>query len=198
MCPLFLNREIWAANRNPLNNSFSSTTMTQEECFQLGKITKPFGYKGQVVFFLDVDCPDDYQGLDAVFVEVKNSLVPYFIKEIKINGNKAVVTFEETTPDEAAALVGCRLFLPLAMLPKLDGNRFYFHEIIGWKVIDQEKGDIGTIASVIDYPAQALFQIMNNDKEILIPVIDQVIKKVDREKKIIFIEAPNGLIDLYL
>lgn len=172
--------------------------MTKEECFRLGKITKPFGYKGQVVFFLDVDEPDDYAGLDAVFVEVKGSLVPYFIKEIKINGNKATVTFEEISPDEALSLVGCALYLPLKMLPKLTGNKFYYHEVIGWQVIDNEKGDIGTIASVIDYPAQALFQIMKNDKEILIPIIDPVIKKVDRDKKIMYIEAPNGLIDLYL
>lgn len=172
--------------------------MTKEECYQLGKITKPFGYKGQVVFFLDVDQPYDYTGLDAVFVEIKNALVPYFIKEMKINGNKATVTFEDISPDQALSLVGCNLFLPLEMLPKLDGNKFYFHEVIGWTVIDSEKGDIGTIASVIDYPAQALFQIMKNDKEILVPIIDQVINKVDRKEKKIYITAPNGLIDLYL
>jgi len=172
--------------------------MTKEECYLLGKITKPFGFKGQVIFFLDVDTPDDYAGLDAVFVEVKGSLVPYFIKEIKINGNKATVSFEEISPDEARALVGCSLYLPLSMLPKLTGNKFYFHEIIGWKVVDSVKGDIGTIASVIDFPAQPLFQIMKNDKEILVPIIDQVIKKVDRDTKTMYIEAPNGLIDLYL
>lgn len=172
--------------------------MTQEECYQLGKITKPFGYKGQMVFFLDVDTPEDYEGLDAVFVEVKGALIPYFIKEMNINGNKAVVTFEDLKAEEAQALTGCCLFLPLAMLPKLDGNRFYYHEVIGWRVVDAEKGDIGTIASVVDYPAQALFQIMKNDKEILIPIIDEVIKKVDRTEKTIYIEAPNGLIDLYL
>ncbi len=172
--------------------------MTQNECFRLGKITKPFGFKGQVIFFLDVDCPEDYAELDSVFVEVKGSLVPYFIEDIAINGNKATVTFEELTPQEAQSLVGCDLYLPLDVLPKLDGNRFYYHEVIGWHVVDSEKGDIGTIASVIDYPAQALFQIMKNDKEILIPVIDQVINLVDRDKKTIFITAPNGLIDLYL
>lgn len=172
--------------------------MTQEECFQLGKITKPFGYKGQVVFFLDVDSPDDYSGLDAVFVEVKGSLIPYFIKEININGNKAIVTFEDLGAEEAQALVGNRLFLPLEMLPKLTGNKFYFHEIIGWRVVDSEKGDIGTIQSVIEFPAQPLFQIMKNGIEILIPIIDPVIKKVDRKEKIIHIETPNGLIDLYI
>lgn len=172
--------------------------MTQNECYQLGKITKPFGYKGQMVFFLDVDTPEDYENLDSVFVEVKGALVPYFIKELNLNGNKAIVTFEDLTPAEAQALTGCKLFLPLDLLPKLDGNRFYYHEVIGWRVIDAEKGDIGTIASVIDYPAQALFQIMKNGKEILIPIIDEVIKRVDREEKKIHIEAPNGLIDLYL
>lgn len=175
-----------------------SNLMTTDECFRLGKITKPFGFKGQVIFFLDVDSPDDYAELDSVFVEVKGSLVPYFIDDIVINGNKATVTFEELTPQEATALVGCDLYLPLDILPKLDGNRFYYHEVIGWRVIDSVKGDIGTIASVIDYPAQALFQIMKNDKEILIPIIDQVIDNVDREEKTMYITAPNGLIDLYL
>lgn len=172
--------------------------MQESQCFQLGKITKPFGFKGQVVFFLDVDCPDDYAELDSVFVKIKGQLIPYFIKELKINGNKAIVTFEDLSADDALALVGCELYLPLDLLPELTGNRFYFHEVIGWHVIDKEKGDIGTIASVIDFPAQPLFQIMQNDKEILIPVIDPVINKVSRDEKAIYITAPNGLIDLYI
>lgn len=172
--------------------------MLQKDCYQLGKITKPFGFKGQVIFFLDVDTPEDYATLDSVFVEVKGVLIPYFIKEISINGNKATVTFEDLSPAEAQALVGCNLYLPLDLLPKLTGNKFYYHEIIGWNVVDSEKGDIGTIKSVIDFPAQPLFQIFKNDTEILIPIIDPVINKVDRDKKTIFITAPNGLIDLYL
>ena len=172
--------------------------MTKEECYQLGRITKPFGFKGQVVFFLDVDCPDDYVELDSVFVEQKGMLVPYFIQEIAISGNKAVVTFEDLTPQEAQALVGHDLFLPLDLLPKLTGNQFYFHEVIGFEVIDETHGNIGTIQSVIDYPAQPLFQIMKNGVEILIPIVDPVIKNVDREKRIIEICAPNGLIELYL
>lgn len=172
--------------------------MTKDECYRLGRITKPFGYKGQMVLFLDVDCPDDYAGLDSAFVETKNGLVPHFFKIDNINGNKAVATFEELTPEQAATLAGHDLYLPLDLLPKLTGNQFYFHEVKGFHVVDDEHGDIGTIHSIIEYPAQPLFQIMKNDTEILIPVIDQVIKKVDRESKTIFISAPNGLIDLYL
>lgn len=176
----------------------STPTMTKDECYRLGKITKPFGYKGQVVFFLDVDSPEDYAGLDSVFVEVKGTLVPYFLSELKLNGDKAVVLFEDLSADEALALVGCNLYLPLSLLPELTGNHFYFHEVKGWQVVDREKGNIGYIGSILEYPAQPIFQIFQNETEILIPVVDEVIEKVDREEKIMYIKAPNGLIDLYL
>lgn len=172
--------------------------MTKEECYQLGKITKPFGFKGQVVMFLDVDCPDDYAELDSAFIDIKGNLVPYFFKIENINGNKAIATFEELKPEEAQALVGHEMYLPLDMLPKLTGNQFYFHEVVGFRVIDEEHGDIGVIQSIIEYPAQPLFQIDKDGTEILIPVIDPVIKNVNRMLKTITIDAPAGLIDLYL
>ena len=172
--------------------------MTKEECYQLGKITKPFGFKGQVVMFLDVDCPDDYAELDSAFIDIKGNLVPYFFKIENINGNKAIATFEELKPEEAQALVGHEMYLPLDMLPKLTGNQFYFHEVVGFRVIDEEHGDIGVIQSIIEYPAQPLFQIDKDGTEILIPVIDPVIKSVNRMLKTITIDAPAGLIDLYL
>ncbi len=172
--------------------------MTTDECYRLGNITKPFGYKGQMVFYLDVDSPQDYADLDSAFVETKTGLVPYFFKVDNINGNKAIVTFEDLTPDEAHALAGHDLYLPLDLLPKLTGNQFYFHEVTGFRVIDSQHGDIGTLQSIIEYPAQPLFQINKDGIEILIPVIDPVIKQVDRENKTLYLEAPNGLIDLYL
>lgn len=172
--------------------------MTKDECYYLGRVTKPFGFKGEMVLFLDVDSPDDYATLDSVFVEMKNGLVPYFIKSLRINGNKAVAMFEDLTAEQAAALAGHDMYLPLDLLPKLTGNQFYFHEVKGFRVVDDQYGDVGVIESIIEYPAQPLFQIMNGTTEILIPVIDQVIKEVDRDNKTIYISAPNGLIDLYM
>lgn len=172
--------------------------MNTEDCFYLGRVTKPWGVKGQMVLFLDVDRPEDYAGLDSAFVEVKGRLVPHFFRIDSLNGNKAVVTFEEIGPDQAAALAGHDLYLPLELLPKLEGNKFYFHEVVGFRVIDDEKGDIGTLEQVIEYPAQPLFQVMKNGTEVLIPVIDEVVKKVDREQKTLYVSAPKGLIDLYL
>jgi len=51
---------------------------------------------------------------------------------------------------------------------------------------------------VLEYPNQALFQVFRDGKEILIPIQDEIITAVNREKKQILIDAPEGLIDLYL
>ena len=140
----------------------------------------------------------DYAEMDSVFIEIGGKLLPYFIESINIKGNKAVVRFEDLSAEESTKLIGKNLFLPLSILPKLTGKKFYFHEIINFAVVDAKKGNIGNIASVIDYPAQPLFQIMNGTTEILIPILDQIIDKVDRENKTIYIVAPEGLIDIYL
>ena len=172
--------------------------MDIKDCYCLGRVTKPWGVKGQMALFLDVDTPEEYATLDSAFVEQKGQLVPCFFRIDQLAGNRAVVTFEDLTPDQAAALAGHELYLPLDLLPKLTGNKFYFHEVIGFRMVDDEWGDIGTVDSVIEYPAQPLFSVMKNGTEVLIPVIDQVIKEVDRENKTIRIAAPKGLIDLYL
>ena len=172
--------------------------METKDCFYLGKVTKPWGVKGQMALYLDVDTPEDYADLDSAFVEVKGQLVPYFFHVDQLNGNRAVVTFEELTPEQSQALAGHELYLPLDVLPKLEGNKFYFHEVVGFRVVDSVYGDIGVLQQVLDYPAQPLFQIDKNGTEILVPVIDQVIDNVDRTLKTIFITAPKGLIELYM
>jgi 16S rRNA processing protein RimM len=172
--------------------------MKIDDCFYLGRISKPWGVKGQVQLFLDVDSPEEYSELDSAFVEIKGQLVPHFFHIDQLNGNRAVVTFDELSSDEALALVGRELYLPLDLLPKLEGNRFYYHEVVGFRVVDSVHGDIGILDQVLEYPAQPLFRVLKNGTEILIPVIDQVIDRVDRVLKTIFITAPNGLIELYL
>ena len=100
--------------------------------------------------------------------------------------------------DEADAIAKSGIYLPLELLPKLKGNQFYFHEVIGFTVVDANYGKIGVVTRINDATAQPLFEIQQGDKEILIPLIDDFIKKVDRQHKEIQVKTPEGLIDLYL
>ena len=173
--------------------------MAHKDYFYLGIITKPFGYKGQLFVYLDTDQPEKYCSLDAVFMEIDGDMVPFMIEDIQLrNGNTAVVKFTDIDGDEAKSLIKSELYLPLSMLPPLTGNKFYYHEVIGFTVIDKEKGNIGICQDFIEVSQQPIMQIDFDGKEILIPAVDEFLKEVDREQKTIHIEAPDGLIDIYL
>lgn len=86
----------------------------------------------------------------------------------------------------------------MSQLPKLGENQFYYHEIIDYRAVDETHGEIGSIKFVNDQTMQALFFIDFNGKEIIIPVNDRFIQKVDKEEKTIYFKTPEGLIDMYL
>lgn len=174
--------------------------MTKEECFYLGKVVGKFSFKGEVLIKLDTDEPELYTEMESVFIDYNDNLVPFFIDSSSLHKSTLLrAKFEDIdTEEDAEDLVGAELYLPLDLLPELEEGKFYFHEIIGFDVEDFEHGNIGQIVSINDSTAQALFEIKNGDKEILVPMNDEFIEKVDKENKTIHIKTPEGLIDLYL
>jgi 16S rRNA processing protein RimM len=173
--------------------------MTKNECFNLGYIARRVGNHGELAFILDVDDPSRYQKLESVFVELNNSLVPFFIKKLQLRGNTATVTIEGIdTIDRAEELIKKGLYLPLSFLPPLKGKQFYFHELPGFTVIDKNYGEIGIVKEVLNFPQQAIFSIMKGEQEILIPAKEEFILNIDRINKRIELNAPEGLIDIYI
>jgi 16S rRNA processing protein RimM len=173
--------------------------MTKNDCFNLGYISKRSGNHGELTFVLDVDDPSRYSKLNSVFIDVNNSLVPFFIKRILIRNANATVQLEGIdTIDKAEELLKCGLYLPLTSLPPLSGKKFYFHEMPGYTVTDKQHGDIGVVQEVMDFPQQAIFKIKMNQHEILVPAKEEFIVRIDRNKKHLEIDAPDGLIDLYI
>ena len=117
-----------------------------KDFFYLGLITKPFGYKGQAFVYLDTDQPERYSQLDSVFLNIDDEMLPYMIEEIQLRGsNQAVVKFVDVDGEEIKSLMKVEMYLPMSALPPLTGNKFYFHEVIGFSVIDEIKGNIGKI-----------------------------------------------------
>lgn len=174
--------------------------MRKDDCFYLGKIAKKFSFKGEVLIYLDTDEPELYENMESVFVEFNKNLVPFFIENSSLHKNDFLkVKFEDVdTEADADEIMGCEIYLPISMLPKLEGNKFYFHEVIGFEIEDQRLGVFGKIVSINDTAAQPLFEVINGDVEILIPMIDQFLVKVDRENKKIVMNLPEGLIEMYL
>lgn len=174
--------------------------MNKADCFHLGYVAKLHGYKGEVSLFLDVTNPTDYASLDAVFIDINDQLTPFFVESLKLkNKGFAAVKFEGVnTENDARLLLRKGIYLPAEILPELEGTEFYDHEIVGYKVYDTNYGYIGIMQQVIDLSSNPLFQILKDDVEVLVPIIEGVVQKVNRDEKTMEITAPPGLIELYL
>jgi len=178
----------------------TSIVMEKKDCFYLGKIVKKYSYKGELLAKLDTDEPELYENLESVLIELRGNLVPFFIEASQFHKSELLrIKFEDVSNEQDAdTLIKCGLYLPLEFLPKLDDDKFYYHEIIGFQVEDKVHGNIGIIKSINDSTAQSLFEIDKDGTEILIPMNDEFITKIDKPNQTIFIETPEGLVDLYL
>lgn len=174
--------------------------MQKSECFSLGKITKTHALKGEVIIFLDVDTPEDYSGLEAIFLEIKGQLVPYIIEELQLKGRKSILKLEDINSIEAAeAIINAPVWLPLSALPALKGNQFYYHDVIGYEIHDVASGTrIGALRAIYESTGQDLFAIDVDEKEVLVPIVDEFIHKIDHGNQRIEVKLPEGLLEIYM
>ena len=173
--------------------------MDEVSFFCLGKISKTFGYKGQVIVIANTDKPEKYKDLEFVFVEIQHERVPFFITEFSLQyRNSFALKIEDIdNPDQAQKLLGCNVYIPESEKIDDTDKEIDFSDLAGFEVTDVKAGYLGKINQVLELPQQYIMQIFQGKKEILIPLNEDFIKKIDFKKKTIRIEAPEGLIEFY-
>ncbi len=164
-------------------------------CFKIGYISKTHGLKGGVTAVFSES--GEFESLESVFVEIKHSLVPYFIESFSDRGEKGFIKFEDiNTFEQAEALKGCSIYLPKTVRPKLKRGDFYNDEVLGFEVEDVHNGFLGEVREIIESGANRLLSIDRSGKEVLIPVNGPFIKSVNKSKKKILTDLPDGFLEL--
>jgi 16S rRNA processing protein RimM len=173
--------------------------MTIDSCFKLGKISKAHGLKGEVLIILEKEFPVQYSSLGSVFVDINKKLIPFFIQNISVSQKKAFVKFEDINDlNEVSALVGKDVYLPESLLPEGEEGVILYTDLIGYTISDKTLGVLGKIVDLYETPAQDIFAMEYKEKEILIPAKEELILKVEKKKKILHMDIPEGLVDLYM
>ncbi|MES2795103.1 MAG: ribosome maturation factor RimM [Bacteroidota bacterium] len=173
--------------------------MTKDECYEVGYIVKTHGLKGELGIHLDVDNPAEYSDIEGLLIEKNGELIPFFVERIRINQDKAIVKFEEINSiEEAQLLVKKTLYLSLDQLDELSDDQFYYHEIIGYQIVDEQKGKLGIIKTIYNQPHQDLISMDYKEKEILIPISHEHVLNANHEKKELYVKLPEGLLEVYL
>ena len=175
--------------------------MNRDACFLLGKITKPHSFKGEVVLWMDVDDPEPYRNVETLWVEQHGTLVPYMLKSLKSHKDRFVAHLHDvTTEAQAKALAGKDIWLPLSELPPIDEGKFYFHEVQGWTLVDAATEEaVGTVMHVVEHAAYPMLEVdFDGNGQGFVPLPEHVKVDVRRDQRVLAVELPAGLLDVYL
>jgi len=172
-------------------------TMDIESCYKIGFVVKTHGLKGEVTAFLDADTPEDLSAAASVFLELEGRLVPFFIQSISRHGDKAFLKLEEIESiDQASTLVKKSLYLAKSSRPKSGRGEFYNDEIIHFTVVDKTHGALGSVSEIMDAGPNRLLVVHRDGKEVLIPVNSPFISSLNKGKRMITVDLPEGFLDI--
>ena len=162
---------------------------------EAGKIVNTHGLKGEVKVIAWTDYPDDFENIDYVYVKRKKGDEKLHISSIKYQKNNLIIKFDEIKDiNEAETYKNLILYVEREMLGELPEGVYYIADLIGLKVITSAGETIGEIADVFNTGANDIYDVKREGKKnMLIPVIDKVVKKVDIENKTVTVELMEGL-----
>lgn len=164
----------------------------------IGKLAATFGVKGELVLVHHLGQKTALKGVQAIFIEMKREeLIPYFVEEARVkNETELFIKLEGiNTPEEARKYLQKQVWLPEETVLQFS-NKTAPISFLGFHIIDNGT-DIGEILEVIEQPHQILLRIDLDGNEALIPMHEQTLQKVDKKKKEVHLQLPDGLLDIF-
>ena len=169
------------------------------EYFKIGKLVSAFGLKGELILKHNLGKKTALKGLQAVFVEErKGSFLPWFIETARSKNEEEIYLklTDVTTREAAVKLVQKEVWIPEEDFKKFAAKSSPIN-LLGFEVVEDKK-TLGTILEVIEQPHQLLCRIDIEGKEVLIPLHEDTIQKIDRKARQVIVSLPEGLLDVYL
>jgi 16S rRNA processing protein RimM len=168
--------------------------------FRVGKITKPHGLKGEVRVFPETDFPDErFVEGNTLYLDRGNGsdLIPLVIAARRKHKQFELLRFEGYHHiNDVEPWAGALLKVSEDQLSELKDGEYYYHEIVGCRVITEEGKELGKVKEILATGANDVWVVKTgHGKEVLIPYIDDVVKAVDVETKTVKVHMIEGLID---
>jgi 16S rRNA processing protein RimM len=165
------------------------------DLFEVGEIVKTRGLHGCLKVLSYLETRSNFSIPDFVYIEkIPGQKIRFCLKKIEISGRSFFIELNEIKDVESAKdLVGCKVYLPKDFLEKLPEGEYYFKDIIGLDVYSEEGNYIGKIEAVFPTGSNDVYVCRAEEREILLPAISHVIKKIDINQRIMTVKIPDGL-----
>ncbi|MCR4773260.1 MAG: ribosome maturation factor RimM [Prevotella sp.] len=168
----------------------------REDVYKIGKIGKPHGVKGEMMFMISDDI-FDRQDSDYIILDVDGLMVPFFIEEYRFRSDESVLLKLEDidTAEQVRNLTGCDVYYERSRSDSED--EVTWAQIIGFNVVNDSDGaTVGKILSVDDSTINLLFSLETDKGEILIPAQQELITDIDIKNQTIKMILPEGILSV--
>ena len=169
------------------------------EYLKIGKLVAAYGLKGELVLKHTLGKKSSLKGLQTVFIEdKKDSFLPWFIVSTKIKSREEIYLKLDgiDVRENAIKLVQKELWVPEADFKRIASVSSPVN-LLGFNLVDDGK-NLGEILEVIEQNHQLLCRLEINKKEVLIPLHEETLLKIDKKKKEVIVKLPDGLLEIYL
>ena len=164
---------------------------------KIGTVVSKHGYKGSIKVSLLLSNIKAFQDIDFIFLDIDRCLIPFKVDRINSSSdNSIILKLQELNSDEDASEVILKnVYLDKKNSKFIDEESFFYNELLNFIVFKDSK-KIGKIVNINDKLPQPVFEILINDKKFMVPIHDDFIQKIDKEKKSIHIVIPDGLLEI--
>ncbi|MBI4672214.1 MAG: ribosome maturation factor RimM [Chloroflexi bacterium] len=162
----------------------------------VGEVLKPWGYRGEVKIKILTDYPNRLIKHKTLYLGPQARA--YQVERARLHSGYALLKFVGLDTDTSVAkLRGELIQIPMEEAAKLKRGQYYHHEIIGLNVVTPADESLGVVAEILETGANDVYLVRTpQGKEILLPAIQSVVKKIDLDAKTMTVELLPGLVDL--
>ena len=172
--------------------------LDKEEFVEVGHIRKGYGFSGHARIEIDEAYLEDFNKQDFLFLEIDGYKVPFYIQE-KIKHRHLIIKLEHINSSEALQFYNQHLIFLLkkdTTVSLATSSSEVAPSIEGYLLLDTINGEIGTIVRVEQYPQQVIAFVNYNDKEVMIPIHQDLVEALDHKAKTINMSLPEGLLEV--
>ena len=164
---------------------------------KIGTVVSKHGYKGDIKISVSSNNLDTFPDLKYLFIDTDGCFIPFKIDNVKsFSKNVLIVKLKEiSSEDDVNEVIHKNIYVDSTEMESNTDSGFFFNDLINFDVITDSK-KVGRIENINSKLPQPVFEIMYDSRTVLIPIHEDFIKKVDKENNIIYLDIPDGLLEI--
>ena len=163
-----------------------------------GKISKPYGLRGEVNIILEPEAGKHIEPDHPLFIDIDGQRVPFYVVELELGSkDQAIIKFEFIDSiEDARRVAGCSLYFDPAHEPMPVKKEGDLHSVVGYQAFDRHMGELGQISAFIPNSMNPVFIIDYKGRELMVPAVPDFIVKIDSPNQKVHLILPEGLTSL--